>query len=582
MPPSQTPPTVADVACADSSARDLVREHIDQFNDPAAAGWRKVKQNASRSVWTGAIRGQQYFLKQFYSRTFAHRLLRKFGRYESAKELRFMQYLRSKRVETAQPVAARRYAPNEWVVTVAVEPAEPADQWHRRQLRDGRPGQDRIRRITCALGRMIGRMHAAGVIHNDLHCGNVLVTRDAKDKPSLVLTDLHRVRRARRLSRRARARNLAQLFHDRYDFTTRTDRLRFLRAYLVASQARGTLRGWRILVEHFGYRHRARQNRRRDRRIVGNNRYFHQVRPGRGWSGHVVLDSKRKTTGSLAACMQFTPEQWHEALESPQDLLSGPEVQVVKDTRSGKVVRRKLRVGAHELDVFVKRPRRKRKWKILLDCFRAARPIRTFRLGHALLTRRIATVLPLAALRRRVGPFLVDSVLITEAVDAPVLDKFMSTWLSIPPRGDTPLTVGQQRQLAQQVLWQLGRMLQRLHDNRFAHRDLKATNMLVLWSLGQAPEICLIDLDGLKRVWWLTEKRRCQGLMRLNVSLLQCPDVNHMGRLRMLLGYLRRPGSGRIEFKPYWRVLERWSAKKLRKQIRSRRRRQRKTRRPEG
>jgi hypothetical protein len=53
-----------------------------------------------------------------------------------------------------------------------------------------------------------------------------------------------------------------------------------------------------------------------------------------------------------------------------------------------------------------------------------------------------------------------------------------------------------------------------------------------------------------------------------------------LGRLRMLLGYLRRPGGGRPNFKPYWRVLEDWSADKLSNQIRSRRRKQRAARRP--
>jgi len=47
----------------------------------------------------------------------------------------------------------------------------------------------------------------------------------------------------------------------------------------------------------------------------------------------------------------------------------------------------------------------------------------------------------------------------------------------------------------------------------------------------------------------------------------------------MLLGYLRRPGSGRVAFKPYWRTLEDWSAKKLKQQLKARQKRQRATRR---
>ena len=142
------------------------------------------------------------------------------------------------------------------------------------------------------------------------------------------------------------------------------------------------------------------------------------------------------------------------------------------------------------------------------------------------------------------------------------------------------MTVNQRRLLGREVLWQLGRMLQRLHDYRFAHRDLKATNLLIRWSPGQSPEIVLVDLDGLSRRAMMTARCRFQGLMRLNVSLLKCPAVNRAGRLRMLMGYLRRLGTGRVAFKPYWRTLEDWSKKKLRQQIRVRRRAQKAVRRP--
>ena len=110
---------------------------------------------------------------------------------------------------------------------------------------------------------------------------------------------------------------------------------------------------------------------------------------------------------------------------------------------------------------------------------KSSRAKRAFGLGHVLLTRQVPTALPLAALERRIGPVLLDSVLITETVEAARLDQFLETWLANPPKGEPRLGAVQQRQLAQQVLWEMGRLLQRLHDNNFAHRDLKGTNMLV-------------------------------------------------------------------------------------------------------
>jgi len=290
--------------------------------------------------------------------------------------------------------------------------------------------------------------------------------------------------------------------------------------------------------------------------------------------------------GSRAAEMEFAAEAWREALRRPEALLAdGEGVEVIKDSPSSRVVRRKLRVGTHELDVFIKQYRRKALWKVLADCLRPSRAVRAFRSGHALLARHIPTALPLAALNRRAGPLLHDSILLTEACEGTPLKPFLTTWLARQPRvgaayGGAPLPPAQQWQLAQEVLGQLGRLIQRLHDNNFAHRDLKSGNLMIRWEPGEAPEVVLLDLDGLSRKRHLSTSRRFQGLMRVNVSLLNCPTVNHAGRLRMLLGYLRRPGCGRLDFKPYWRVLETWSQKKIQRQIRSRRKRQRAVRRP--
>ncbi|MBN1554916.1 MAG: hypothetical protein JXA11_09235 [Phycisphaerae bacterium] len=570
------------VRFADASVAAMLRPHLAALSDPNPDDWTIVKQNPSRTVYRGRLENQDVYLKHYHGRSWDHRFRRALGFSDAIHEFRLATYLQSRGVPTAKPLAACCDKETEWLLTRAVAPAEPCDIWHEKQLQNGTEGQTLIRRGAAALGELIGNMHRAGVVHSDLHCGNILVRTDGR-KIHLVLMDLHRAYRRRRLSRRRQAANLAHLLHDRRYFTTRTDRLRFLMHYIVAGGSRGSARGWQYLIEQFAVRHTRRQHAQRARRTRGLNRYFAPVRLETGWRGHVVLASKRHMGGSTAAEVVFTREGWLEALGDIESLFSAPEAEGIKDGRFCRIARRRLAIGEHEVDVFLKR--QKPRWtKALIDCLRPSRPSRAFHLGHALLTRRIATALPLAALEKRKGPFLRDSILITETVQAPHLYDFMNNWLSVPPKGDTPLSVPQQRQLAQEVLWQLGRMLQQMHDNKFSHRDLKATNLRVRWSPGQRPEVVLLDLDGMRRVVCMSMRLRLRGLMRLNVSLLQCPVVNHAGRLRMLLGYLRRPGVGRINFKPYWRLLEEWSARKLRRQIRSRRRRQRRrriTRRPE-
>ena len=585
---------------ADDAARRRVETVLGDADEHRADVWSLVKQNVSRTVWRRSAdrTGGVLYLKHFHNTGPVHRLFRRLGRGGAIREMRFGGYLLSRGLPVPKILAACCRGPSEWLVSEGIEPATQADQWHSEQLANGNHAA--VREATVALAELVGRMHALGVIHRDLHCGNVLVRQG--DPGEVVLMDLHRMCRRRRLRRHARAANLAQLVSDRRLWTTRSQRLRFLKHYLRAAGAEGTLIGWVRLIEPLAQRHSRRLNAKRERRIFSTNRYFAAMRVG-GYRTHVVLDSKRRVPGSKASELSFAAEDWRRVLADPEALFTGEGVQVIKDSPSSLVVRRRLRVGPAEVDVHVKRPRRKHWRRWVADVFRWSRPLRAFHLGHSLLARHIYTALPLAAMEKRAGPLLVDSILITETVSggrarppdhadqggaaAPRdelrglhLNRFLNRYLG-PGRDGSAVPAPRTNRLARQVLWQLGRLLRRLHEEGFAHRDLKATNLLVHWngSPSQTPAVILVDLDGVRRVRRVTARREFRGLMRLNVSLLECPAVTHAGRLRMLVGYLRRPGMGRVPFKPHWRQLERWSSGKIRRQITSRQRRQKAQRR---
>lgn len=87
------------------------------------------------------------------------------------------------------------------------------------------------RELIRAFGHTVGRMHAASIFHGDLRLGNVLVRRE-KSGWHLFFIDNERTRQFRRLPARLRLKNLVQANMLISGCITRTDRMRFLNAYL--------------------------------------------------------------------------------------------------------------------------------------------------------------------------------------------------------------------------------------------------------------------------------------------------------------------------------------------------------------
>ena len=87
------------------------------------------------------------------------------------------------------------------------------------------------RRFVQQLGAVIGRMHAASIVHGDLRPGNVFATRD-KNGWNFFLLDNERTRKVWKVLHHLRLKNLVQMNMLPQSMGSMTDRMRFYRAYL--------------------------------------------------------------------------------------------------------------------------------------------------------------------------------------------------------------------------------------------------------------------------------------------------------------------------------------------------------------
>ncbi|HTY53941.1 MAG TPA: lipopolysaccharide kinase InaA family protein, partial [Candidatus Binataceae bacterium] len=114
--------------------------------------------------------------------------------------------------------------------SMAVTTAAEGDSLAEVIARDGPGAIARKRTLLRALGQEVARFHRAGFIHGDLTPHNVFVGDGAAVQFTFIDHDRTQ-RAARRGPRRGHLRNLVQLGRFEFEGLTRSDRMRFFRAY---------------------------------------------------------------------------------------------------------------------------------------------------------------------------------------------------------------------------------------------------------------------------------------------------------------------------------------------------------------
>jgi tRNA A-37 threonylcarbamoyl transferase component Bud32 len=552
---------------------------LDEWLQSGAA--RIIKHGPHRTVYRVNLPGVSFYLKHnrlANTRAWLRELVRPSkARMEHDRALTVAE----RGVPTFTPIALGEspgWGPGEsGLITLALDGTEPLNQFLETTLHGVEPnGQVRLRhRVAVALAALLARMHDAGVCHNDLHPGNILIRLSGDQQPSVYLIDLHAVHLGGPLDWRASRDNLVMLNRWFMLRAHRSDRLRFWQAYCRARATNGVVRWIHPVTASsrhpFNFPEKAGEIekrtrtsnlafwRSRDRRCLASNRYYRSIRTA-SLTGIAVADLDRDVVKQLA--------------DDPDEPFRRPGVKLIKDSRSSTVAEFDLPGPQGLRRVIYKRfhvTSGADPWKALL---RRSPALRSWVSGHGLRERCLPTPRPLAEFHRRRNGLAYEGYLLTEKVlDAVDLAHFAAN-LSCLPGAD-------RRTIVLRAVEQLARLVADMHDRGVSHRDLKAVNVLVRATTDQSMTDAdngpfqLIDLVGVSLGDSVDRRQREQNLMRLHASFHQHVILTRTDKLRFLRAYLCRRCLGwkrarwKAHWKGWWGAVERLTRAKIARNLRN-------------
>jgi hypothetical protein len=507
---------------------------------------RLVKQGPHRAVYRICLPGLTCYLKHNRLWNLRAWLRQLFRPAKSRIEYDKARAIARRGVATIEPLAVgERPLPGEsYLVTRSLDDAPPLDRFLEQPLSPTLRQQ-----LARDLGAFVADMHEAGVCHDDLHPGNLLV-RCHDDCPEFFLIDLHAVRLGRTLTWPAARANLVLLNRWFQLRAHRSDRLRFWYAYIRRRPTLACLNhaeGVRDLENHTWASNIAFW-RQRDARCLGSNKYFRRLRTARV-SGHAIRDIDDKALATLLA--------------DPDVPFHRPGVRLLKDSRSSTVAELTIPHEGRMRQVIYKRFRVTSWSDPLVSVFRRTAALRSWIFGHGLRERMLPTARPLAVFHRRRLGLIRESYLLTEKVPEAVdlLAHVNALGRSSPE---------ERRRTLRQLVEQTARLVRDLHDRRLSQRDLKAANILVsMPDSAGPPSLWLIDLVGVRRHVRLPRARRVKDLARLHASFLHHTHVSATDKLRFLRVYLRLGLSRDRRWRRWWYEVAQATQDKVDRNIRS-------------
>jgi tRNA A-37 threonylcarbamoyl transferase component Bud32 len=458
-----------------------------------------VKDRGYRQVWRFEFEGRAYYLKFYPLGGWRDK-----GRRLSRGSPSMLEFLRLQRLQKADIPAPRAIAvlmglnlqsrKGDAVIVEAIEPSIQLDVLLNQCELKGEPIPDHLQ-LAAELRSLIQRLARAKLGHKDLHLGNILL-----HEKKLYLLDGYAVHDGG-----LRLRDLQLLAASVGRYATLTD----------------LLRGWDALGPGGMMPTRNPVSSSFSRnwigRITGNNRYFGQL-DCQGWHGHFFKQDKHPRRWSRASQLKIDRRDWLAALPALLAAIDADQLPVIKRSPSGDVLRGRVQLAGEEVDVVIKRPRRRYWYRYINEIHRGPRAWRAWKKAWKLVVRNIPTAWPLLVLERRRFGYVVDNLILFECVPGKTLSATDLDQIAPQPR--------------EMLFRRIGRILRRVEQLGFSHFDAKSSNWIVRDDPVLGPSPVLIDVDGVRERRWIA-----LGIRRLLRSLRDHRQYTPADSLALCQGY---------------------------------------------
>jgi tRNA A-37 threonylcarbamoyl transferase component Bud32 len=467
---------------------------------------RPLKESPVRTISICSGPHGQLFIKRYKIRGLAERLKYLVVPSKARKEWVMAHRALRKGITTPLPLAMaerrnRRLLQDAFLITQAIVPSSP--------LIDLIPekGQEELLFRTA---RLLRGAHEAGLFHQDLHAGNILVEMEDK---KLYLIDLHRSRFAGSVSRDRRLWNLAQLFYSLKGWLSTGDKKAFLQQYDEEKDIfKGKLEAGLKEIEGQEERIYRRHMKSRTKRCLKNSSGF-----------FVVKEDNWQIWGRRG----WKPDQLLKIVTKHRDIVAKGKEGLIKDARRTAI----SLFNYKETRLCVKEYRYQGTWQPLKELFRRSKGRRGWLMGNGLVVRGVGGIIPQALLEKRRRGLLQEAFLIMESPPSYVeLDCYMVKAFGAHRQDDTRKDA---------FLRAAAGFMSALYLRNIIHRDLKTCNIMVqereeAWNFG------LVDMDDVQLDKKIRSSELLKGLIQLHTSTPLFMEMSD--RIRFLSRYLQLIG----------------------------------------